>query len=53
LCASTLDVDAITRVVCSRRRRATSILPLAAALRSPSAKKFIQDKYHGAVVATF
>jgi D-methionine transport system substrate-binding protein len=26
---------------------------LVAALRSPGAKKFIQDKYHGAVVATF
>ena len=26
---------------------------LVAALRSPAAKKFIQDKYHGAVVATF
>jgi D-methionine transport system substrate-binding protein len=26
---------------------------LVEALRSPSAKKFIQDKYHGAVVATF
>ena len=26
---------------------------LVAALRSPEAKKFIQDKYHGAVVATF
>jgi D-methionine transport system substrate-binding protein len=23
------------------------------ALRSPAAKKFIQDKYHGAIVATF
>jgi D-methionine transport system substrate-binding protein len=26
---------------------------LVAALRSPAARKFIQDKYHGAVVATF
>ena len=30
-----------------------ALLKLVTALRSPAAKKFIQDKYHGAVVATF
>jgi D-methionine transport system substrate-binding protein len=30
-----------------------ALAKLVAALRSPAAKKFIRDKYHGAVVATF
>lgn len=30
-----------------------ALLKLVAALRSPAAKRFIQEKYHGAVVATF
>jgi D-methionine transport system substrate-binding protein len=30
-----------------------ALAKVVAALRSPAAKKFIQDKYHGAVVATF
>ena len=31
----------------------TALRKLVAALRSPAAKQFIQEKYHGAVVATF
>jgi D-methionine transport system substrate-binding protein len=30
-----------------------AILKLVAALRSPEAKKFVQDTYHGAVLTTF
>jgi len=30
-----------------------ALVKLVAALRSPEAKKFVQDKYHGAVVTTF
>jgi ABC-type metal ion transport system substrate-binding protein len=30
-----------------------AILELVAALRSPEARKFVQDTYHGAVLTTF
>lgn len=42
-------------LVAARAENANSpaLRKLVEALRSPAAKKFIQDKYHGAVVATF